>query len=132
MQEQSGRSCYVVDSTDLTNVSIAGSEAMRETAGSVLLGRDVGPCPFLRGKAANGVTVISAVGEQDCIGLEGVEHGDGGHAVVACPAVHEIDRPPSASTSAWIFVVSPRERPMQPSSAPPNMRHTVSMVVVTA
>lgn len=56
-----------------------------EAAGSGLSGRDVGPCASLGGQSANGVTVVGAIGEQDCIGLEYIQHGGGGLAVMRLP-----------------------------------------------
>lgn len=69
--------------------------AEREAAGSGFLRRDVGPGSFLCGEAANGVAVVSTVGEQDRIGLEGVEHGESGLAVMRLSGRQdEIDWPP--------------------------------------
>ena len=76
---------------------------------------------FLCSKAANGVTVVSAVGEQNCIGLEGVEHGDGRLAVVRLSGRQdEIDWPtfgidkrmdfrgePAPGTSHATIVIAP-------------------------
>ena len=53
-----------------------------ETAGSGLSGRDVGPCASLGGQGTDGVAVVGTVGEQDRIGLEPVQHGGGGLAVM--------------------------------------------------
>ena len=65
-----------------------------KTAGPVLLRRDVCPRLLLFGKAANGVAVVSAVGEKDRIGLETFEHVDGGFAVMRLSGRQdEIDRP---------------------------------------
>ena len=86
--------------------------------GAVLAARhraDIAPGAASFEVSAQRITVIGAIGKEDVPGLDGVEQAGGGGSVVACPSVSfiAIGRP-SASTSAWIFVVKPpRERPMQ-------------------
>lgn len=78
-------------------------------------GLDVGPCAALVEALPQRVAVIGAVGEKDLPLDQGVEHA-GCAATIVRLALGQFqrDRLPSASTSAWIFVVSPpRERPMQ-------------------
>ncbi|ESZ12151.1 hypothetical protein X737_27495 [Mesorhizobium sp. L48C026A00] len=51
--------------------------------------------PFSAARAANGVAVVSTVGEQDRVGLEGVGHGESGPAVMRLSGRQdEIDWPP--------------------------------------
>ena len=95
--------------------------AKREAAGSVLLGRDVGPCPSACGKGANGIAVVSAVGEQDRVGLKRFQHGGGRLAVMRLSGSQdEIDWPafgidkrvdfrgePATGTSHATIIIAP-------------------------
>ena len=65
-----------------------------KTAGPVLLRRDVRPRFSLRCERADSIAVVGAVGKQDCIGLEGIEHGGGGLAVMGLSGRQDkVDRP---------------------------------------